>query len=108
MKYETVATSRHQITSRIPVPGGWLYQVIRTKTGEIGLQYVPDARGEDNRNHYDMGFNEALGLVLNEVKDLPAAIRKQCEESIIKDVINSGGPEAFKFPDATITKNKAK
>ena len=104
--WEQVTSSRHQITSRIKVPGGWLYEVIRSKTGMIGMQFVPEAVKE-TRNQYDDGFNTALGLVLNEVKDLPAAIREQCEKSIIDRVINQKGPEAFKFPDETITKHKA-
>jgi len=42
--FKEVRTTRHQSVSRMPVPGGWLYEVVRNKTGHIGLTYVPEAQ----------------------------------------------------------------
>lgn len=42
-RMEEVSTSRHQRISRMQVPGGWIYQITRNKSGLIATQFVPDA-----------------------------------------------------------------
>lgn len=47
-KFIEVQSSRHQFVSRLEVPGGWLYEIVRAKTGDVALQFVPDITKDIN------------------------------------------------------------